>query len=148
MKNRRALSLSRHRAAYGLICLPSLFTGRMRLFTRIKRRTKPRRGPSDIPSDQWRSPEYRRFLREEGQCTACRKMWINSRGLMACDPAHGPPNGKGSKGPDAGCVPLCRSHHEEQTRIGWKAFQETYGFDREREAAVWFAAFKIWKEAQ
>jgi hypothetical protein len=36
----------------------------------------------------------------------------------------------------------------DATKIGWSPFEKKYGFSREREAAVWFAAFKIWKEAQ
>ena len=33
----------------------------------IRSRRKPRRGPSDVPAGEWRNPEYRRFLREEGR---------------------------------------------------------------------------------
>jgi hypothetical protein len=68
--------------------------------------------------------------------------------IYRCDPMHGPPNGRSQKGPDAGCIPGCRSHHEEQTRIGWPAFEEKYGFIREKEAATWWTAFLIWKETQ
>lgn len=114
------------------------------------RRAKPRRGPAGIPPDQWRNPGYRRFLREEGRCVPCTKeiagLWPQL--LPVCDPMHGPPNGRSQKGPDAGCIPGCRSHHEEQTRIGWPAFEVKYGFSREKEAAVWWTAFQIWKESQ
>lgn len=121
------------------------------------RRAKPRRGPAGIPAEEWRNAAYRQFLREEGKCIVpgC----ITHFGRMTfraspdawpfvIDPMHGPPNGRGSKGPDAGCIPGCRAHHEEQTKTGWPAFEKKYGFNREREAAVWFAAFKIWKESQ
>lgn len=65
-----------------------------------------------------------------------------------CDPMHGPPNGKSQKGPDSGCIPGCREHHDEQTAIGWPAFEKKYGFSREKEAAVWWTAFLVWKEMQ
>ncbi len=86
------------------------------------RRSAPRRGPAGIPADEWRNPEYRRFLREAGRCVVC-------------------------KGPDSGCIPLCRVHHDEQHRLTWPVFEARYGFNREREAAVWWAAYNIWKEA-
>jgi hypothetical protein len=115
------------------------------------RRAKPRRGPLSIPPEEWRNPAYRQFLREEGRCVACPSAdytMLRKYLTVQCDPAHGPPNGKGSKGPDAGCIPLCRAHHEEQHQMGWPAFEAQYGFNREREAAAWWKAFQIWKEAQ
>ena len=66
--------------------------------------------------------------------------------MTACDPAHGPVNGKGSKGPDNEALPLCRVHHAEQHRVGWPAFEARYGFSREGEAAVWWLAWKIYRE--
>jgi hypothetical protein len=64
-----------------------------------------------------------------------------------CDPAHGPVNGASSKGPDSGCIPLCRgfglmNHHDEQHAIGWPAFQVKYDLDRAREAA---AHWLLWR---
>ena len=123
-----------------------------RLFELPRRREKPRRGPL-------RDPGYLRFLREEGRCVACR-FWLVRYGApgagtgyptartcsCACDLAHGPVNGKSSKGPDNEAIPLCRAHHDEQHRLGWPAFEAHYGFSWEREAAVWWAAWLIWRE--
>lgn len=58
------------------------------------------------------------------------------------DPAHGPVNGMGSKGPDSGAIPLCRSHHREQHQIGWPRFERKYGINREEVAARTFAAWE------
>ncbi len=103
-----------------------------------RRPGKPRRGPAGIPPDQWRNEKYLQFLRDHGVCVVCH--WKYAK----CDPAHGPVNGRGSKGPDAGAIPLCRMHHDEQHEPGgWPAFQAKYGFDREKQAAVWWAAFKL-----
>ena len=63
-----------------------------------------------------------------------------------CDPAHGPSNGTGSKGPDDGAIPLCRHHHNEQHQIGWPAFEAKYGFSREAEAIVYYQTYLIDKE--
>ena len=65
---------------------------------------------------------------------------------MRVDPAHGPVNGMRSKGGDDGAISLCRFHHEEQHRIGWPAFEAKYGFSREVEAKVFWAAYQVWKE--
>lgn len=123
------------------------------------RRGAPRLGPAGIPPDQWRNADYRRFLREEGVCLACcaqrstyafhhPREFSPSLPKGNCDPMHGPPLGVRMKGPDAGCIPGCRIHHEEQTKIGWPAFEAKYGFSREKEAASWWTLFLIWKEAQ
>jgi len=121
-----------------------------------KRRKGVRRGPPGIPADEWRNKEYLQFLRDEGRCVPCDKAmesiggpplgigWPAHPGV--CEPMHGPPNGRSQKGPDAGAIPGCRPHHEEQTRIGWPAFEQKYGFDRKHEAGSWFAAFRIWQE--
>ena len=51
------------------------------------------------------------------------------------DPAHTVNNGRGSKGPDSSCIPLCKIHHNEMdgrlsTKITTKqAFAEKYGLD-------------------
>ena len=109
-----------------------------------KRRKGTRRGPASIPPEEWRNPGYRRFLREDGWCFVC--SLLVSRGDpmpldTECDPAHGPTLGMSMKGPDSGCIPLCRRHHDEQTKIGWPMFERGYGFDRERVSAVWWAAY-------
>lgn len=81
----------------------------------------------------WRSPGFLTFLRAEGRCVVC--------GRGNCDPAHGPNAGMSAKGPDSGCIPLDRSCHLEQHRIGWPAFEAVYQFIREAEAAKWWAAY-------
>lgn len=118
---------------------------------RVKaKRATPRRGPL-------RDPGYRAFLREEGKCVACalhciRHGYANGctscvpYSLGRCDPAHGPVNGMRSKGPDNEAVPMCREHHVYQTEIGWPKFEAMYGLSRAREAALWYAAYLIWKE--
>ncbi len=119
---------------------------------RKRRPGPPRRGPSEVSADQWRNPSYLAFLRAEGRCVACPRggrvfgapITYGMNGV--CDPAHGPVNGRGSKGPDAGAIPLCRAHHDRQHAIGWTAMEVEFEFSREREAAVWFAAFKILHE--
>lgn len=58
------------------------------------------------------------------------------------DPAHGPVNGFGSKGGDDGAISLCRTHHREQHRIGWPAFEKKYVIDRARIAAEHYARYK------
>jgi len=71
------------------------------------------------------------------RCVAC----LNPEPDQECDPAHGPSNGTGSKGPDNGAIPLCRHHHAEQHQIGWPLFEAKYGFSREKEAAAHYAAY-------
>jgi len=105
----------------------------------IHPRTIPRRGPATIPPEEWRNASYRQFLREECRCVVCHR--------FGCDPAHGPANGTSSKGPDAGCIPLCRAHHDEQTGIGWPAFEQRHRIDREREAEAHWALFLIYQES-
>lgn len=109
-----------------------------------RKRAKPRRGPM-------RDPEYLAFLRSEGKCEPCcilkfdRIPFRESR----IEAAHGPVNGRGSKGPDNEAIPMCSMHHREQHQEGWKRFEarlSLFGFDRKREAATWYAAYLIWKE--
>ena len=59
------------------------------------------------------------------------------------DPAHGPVNGRGSKGPDNEAIPLCRHHHDEQHRVGWPAFEAKYGFSRAEQAKVFWTGYLI-----
>jgi hypothetical protein len=120
---------------------------------RKRRPGPPRRGPADIPPEEWRNPEYLDFLREEGYCRACRIQPLNpyeysalDTGRFGMDPMHGPPNGGSQKGPDTGAIPGCRTHHDEQTRIGWPAFEAKYGFSREAEAAKWYRKFQLQQE--
>ena len=109
------------------------------------KRRKPRRGPM-------RNQEYMNWLKDR-DCIACKIHggWSHSSPLahLVVDPAHTMGNGRGSKGPDSSCIPLCRHHHDEMdgrlnTKITTKAaFAEKYGLDLEREAAAHWAAFHI-----
>jgi hypothetical protein len=102
---------------------------------RIKARPgPPRRGPAGIPAVEWRNAAYRRWGRTACRCAVCFAQYP--------DPAHGPVNGIGSKGPDSGCIWLCRMHHDEQHVMDWPAFQERYGIDRVRLAARSWKAFQ------
>ena len=110
-----------------------------------KKRANPRR------VSVFRCPEYLAWLRER-RCVACvlLKMIYRDRlcasGSMPIDPAHGPVNGRGSKGPDNEAIPLCRAHHQLQHAWGWPRFEKECGFSREKEAAAHFAAFQLTKE--
>lgn len=135
---------------------------------RKRRPGKPRRGPAGVPPEEWRNPKYLRFLREQGKCLPCERRGItedflidvattcSNRGVALLaerrllyrhhiDPMHGPPNGRGQKGPDAGAIPGCRYHHDEQTNMpgGWPAFEEKYSFSRAKEAEAHYALFKM-----
>jgi hypothetical protein len=64
--------------------------------------------------------------------------------MSGCDPMHGKPLGVSMKAPDggsAGCIPGCRDCHNEQTEIGWPAFEEKHRFSREEAAREWWARF-------
>lgn len=110
------------------------------------KRSKPRRVSVE------RKPEYLRWLRENCMCIFCvaqskagetvTREWLHE----IVDPAHTSNNGRGSRGPDSGCVPLCRAHHSEQHRIGVKDFEAKYGVDLKREAETHYSVFTIWKE--
>ena len=58
------------------------------------------------------------------------------------DPAHTQNNGGSSKGPDSSCAPLCRAHHMEYDN-GREAFEEKYGIDMAREAAIHWEIFTL-----
>jgi hypothetical protein len=103
------------------------------------KRAKPRRGPL-------RDPGYLDFLRKE--CATVVALGFTGRHTVGrCDAAHGPANGRGSKGPDNEALPLTREQHEEQTKIGHAAFAAKYGFDWRHEAAAHYKAYQIWKES-
>ena len=109
-------------------------------------RPKPRRAtPRRVSVD--RNPAYLDFLRTYAKCSVSHPVH-RTVSLGRCDPAHGPVNGMGSKGPDSGAIPLCRLHHEEQHRLGWPAFEAKYGIDREKEAAAFHALYLIWRESR
>ena len=107
-----------------------------------RKRAKPRRVSA------LRDRQYLDWLKDRW-CVACiagRDHAPSRAGGFVCDPAHGPVNGRGSKGPDNEAIPLCRHHHDEQHRVGWSAFEERYGFSREKEAATHYAAYLLVRE--
>ena len=115
-----------------------------------KRRSKPRRGPPDIPEIEWRNPEYRKFLRSDGICAACVKIGNKRWMPYVCDPAHSEHNGMSSKGRDSSCLPLCRPHHSEADgqkrlpngQVGRAAFEAYYCLDMKAVAAYWWKRFQ------
>lgn len=122
-----------------------------------RRKGKARRGPADIPADEFRCKPFKDFLTAEGKCSACASL-IRDHGRLEqlrpgvlagyCDPAHGPVLGGSMKGPDSGCIPLCRgfgllNHHDEQHKIGWPAFERKYSIDRAAEARAWWVLFRL-----
>lgn len=64
-------------------------------------------------------PKHLDFLKTL-PCVIClRTSWI--------DPSHTPgERGISQKTDDHRAIPFCRAHHEEQHRIGWKRFIDTY----------------------
>lgn len=93
-----------------------------------------------------RDPDYLAWLRENGVCPACKVSRLIYRDRQCAsgeviDPAHTSNNGRGSKGPDSGCLPLCRPHHAESHQIGVKDFEAKYGFDLAKLAAECYAAY-------
>lgn len=128
-----------------------------------KRRSGKRRGPL-------REKGYRQWLQVNGKCRACRVMvnWASCGGLemdpdgrlpdlrascMAglCDPCHTVNNGMSSKGPDSGCAPACRRHHDEydgrrplpNRERGKEAFEAFYGFSMQHEAEAHYLAYTL-----
>lgn len=105
-------------------------------------RTAPPKGKRSKPRrvSVVRDPAYLLELR----CNYCEiGLKIGSEGCsFLTDPAHGPVNGMGSKGPDSGAISMCRTHHREQHRIGWPAFERRYEINRAAIAEVRYAEFK------
>jgi len=104
------------------------------------RRLRRRRPPVGIPALEWRNAPYRRFLAQTGMCIAAVAMsdWNYCAGPI--DPCHTRNNGMGSKGPDASCAPLCRSHHAEYD-AGRSRFEAKYRVDMAAEAERWWKRF-------
>lgn len=105
--------------------------------TRIRQCRKPRRGPM-------RNAKYKAWLKGR-VCQACRIMKLIYRDRLCAsgevvDPCHTSNNGMSSKGPDSGCAPLCRSHHEEFDS-GREAFDAKYNISMSEQAAIHYALF-------
>lgn len=86
-----------------------------------------------------RDPQYLAWLRERRSLVS----GDYSTPALPVEAAHGPVNGRGSKGSDYEAVPLRRDLHREQHRLGWPAFEAKYGFDRAKEAAALHALYLI-----
>ncbi len=105
-----------------------------------RRPGKPRRGPADIPAEEWRNHKYLRFLRELGTCDICHRSGKVTVGT--CDPCHTENGGMRMKGPDRSCVPLCRTHHTEYD-AGRTLFERKYDIDMKQESESWWF---FWQE--
>lgn len=111
-----------------------------------RKRAKPRR------TNQSRDPGYLAYLREFGLCAACTSCTIGellSRHHLFCDPCHTKNGGMSMKGPDSGCAPLCRVHHDQYDgraklpngEVGKVAFEAYYGLDMKAVAAKWYKMY-------
>lgn len=70
---------------------------------RKRRKGEARRGPADVPPEQWRNPKYLAFLRREGMCKACRVAVWRGKDAPALEPGvaircTGRPTGSRRKG--------------------------------------------------
>ncbi len=110
------------------------------------RRSTPRR------TEQDRDPKYLAYLREFGLCDACPSYTIEEalqRHYLECDPCHTENGGMRMKGPDSGCAPLCRTHHDQYDgraklpngEVGKRAFEAHYGLDMRDVAAKWYKLY-------
>lgn len=108
------------------------------------RTTRPRakrKGTRRVSVD--RIPEYRSWLNWQ-RCAACLTklgtIYVFSNGPI--DAAHTSNNGRSSKGPDSGCLPLCRGHHLESHRIGVKDFEARYQMELKATAGEYFTRWQ------
>lgn len=123
--------------------------------TALKRTTALKRGP--VPKRKTalktkrskarrvavtRDPEYLKWLRDQNCCVVDNML---TRHGWPSDAAHTTVNGRSSKGDDTQCIPLCRSHHIEQHRIGWKDFEKKYEIDRSDEAGRYRFSYNMRK---
>ncbi len=112
------------------------------------RRSTPRR------TEQNRDPQYLGWLRSEGRCAVCvtfRGTGDVKAGFLEgfCDPCHTENGGASMKGPDSGCAPLCRTHHDQYDgrmrlpngEVGKRAFEAHYGLDMRAVAAKWYKQY-------
>lgn len=108
-----------------------------------------RRKPCRVSVD--RIPKYRRWL-QGCRCVACReyphlRRYSDIPEIDIIDAAHTKNNGRGSKGPDSSCIPLCRWHHDVMdgralVAITTKAaFAAKYGLNLAAEAAAHYKRF-------
>ncbi len=112
------------------------------------RRTPLKRGTKRIP--QRRATPRRTTAKRDGDYME----WIRGRKCLVCmetkgsdatrygsDPAHTRINGRGSKGDDSSCVPLCREHHAELHQRGGKDFEAKYRIDLAAEAVTYYGIY-------
>lgn len=91
-------------------------------WTRLpQKRKRPKMGVRELP--WWRSEPYKKYVRGFAcivpDCPAYRR--------QACHVRTGTDGCKGEKPSDFFCYSGCAIHHEEQHRIGERAFEEKYG---------------------
>jgi hypothetical protein len=108
----------------------------MRLPDRLKRPSLGAR----IPLQKiW--PRHRRWVRSHGCCVPdCQAVAIDFAHLRSAANA-----GKGQRPHDSFGVSLCRLHHDEQHRIGVRAFGNKYGIDLWDLAAEFARRSPDWK---
>ncbi len=110
------------------------------------KRSTPRR------TEQDRDPQYLAYLRRFGLCDVCPSCTIVKalqRYYEECDPCHTENGGMSMKGPDSGCAPLCRTHHDQYDgraklpngEVGKRAFEAYYGLDMRAVAAKWYKLY-------
>ena len=92
----------------------------MKLPDRLKR---PKMGLREPIQKIW--PRHRRWVRSHGCCVPnCRSPSVDFAHLRSAANA-----GTGQRPHDIFGVSLCRTHHDEQHRIGADAFSDKYGID-------------------
>jgi hypothetical protein len=107
----------------------------------LQRRKRTKHGLKPGHEREW--PKHLRFVRGF-KCLACEKEPPPEEYLIAnivrphpIEAAHvrtGTGGGMGLKPPDWWTIPLCPAHHDEQHKIGERAFEEKYGFDMKEQA--------------
>ncbi len=112
------------------------------------RRTEQDRDPKYREYLRVFGPKYREYLRVFGKCEVCHSTW-GSWPWATCDPCHTENGGMHMKGPDSGCAPLCRTHHDQYDgraklpngEVGKRAFEAHYGIDMRAVAAKWYKQY-------
>lgn len=97
----------------------------------------PRRIPKERNrSDRWRSQAHCNFVRQHECCVP----GCDSRPIEVAHLRNGTDAGMGRKASDFFTVSLCRSHHDEQHRIGEPTFWRTIARRDPHDTAAEFAA--------
>lgn len=96
----------------------------------IPRRRKPlRSGIERAPPREF--PQHRQWVRgHECAVTGCQERRVDAAHFDGPVPKEDA-GGKGLKRHDRWCFPLCREHHQEYHRRGWRAFDAKHGLSTE-----------------